>query len=89
MSAERTSQSSKEADAQIKACRSNGKLHGEADTWAMAWNKCVASPAREGEKERERERDANEGNSMGEDMEVQSSAAYSRDSQQLDNPGLY
>ena len=30
-----------------------------------------------------------EGNSMGEDTEVRSSAAFSRDSQQLDNPGLY
>ena len=47
----------------------------------------MASPARAGEKERER--DANEGNSMGEDTEVRSSAAFSRDSQQLDNPGLY
>ena len=44
---------------------------------------------KEKKRERERERDTNEGNSMGEDMEVQSSAAYSRDSQQLDNPGLY
>ena len=41
------------------------------------------------EKEREREREVNEGNSMGEYMEERSSAAYSRDSQQLDNPGLY
>ena len=55
----------------------------------MAWNKCVASPAHEGERERERERASNEGNSMSEDTEVWSSAAYARDSQQLINPGLY